>query len=664
MSGPSFLRGVLAALLAVAVVLAAQKPGGEPGVSFTADLYPIFQEAGCRACHNPKGVASATRLQFPEADAEPAQIEAFGKSLAVLVDRQQPEKSLLLNKPTRRIPHTGGERIPPGTKEEVALRRWVQYLAALPPEEAAAARKRLTPEPSAGTASSTPLLRRLTHSQYNNTVRDLLGDVSNPANQFPPEDFIGGFKNQYQGQGIPPLLAEAYSLAAEKLAGNAFRGGDTRRLILCAPAAPDDAACRAKFVREFGRRAFRRPLTTEELARYSVLHAQEARASGDFLKGAQVVVEGILQSPHFLFRLERTPDPKLRPYALASRLSYFLWDSMPDEALFASAASGELDAPAGQERVARRMLDSPKARRAVDEFVSQWLRFDRVVNAVKDRRQFPQFTIELALAMTEETRRFVSYLVWSDRNFTEFFTADYSFLNADLASLYNLPAPAQDFDRVAFAPDSTRAGILGQGTFLSLTSKPGETSPTARGLFVREQFLCQQVPDPPPGTNTNLPPISEARPLTNRERLAVHLGNESCATCHRLIDPIGFGLEKFDPVGARREKLKLTFFPDRRNRDAPPKSAELDLDTTGWIAGIEDSQFTSPRELGRVLASSPQCQECLVKQLFRYATGREETAGDRPVVARIYQDFRDSQFHFKELMIALLKWTEFPPAGL
>lgn len=619
-------------------------------VSFSREVYPVFQGANCQACHNSKGVASATRLQFPEADAPAEQLENFGRSLAVLVDRSAPEKSLLLNKPTNRVEHTGGRLIEPGSQQEEALRRWVLYLAST-----AVVLPRPAESPAPVAPSTGPVLRRLTHSQYTNTVRELLGEAGNPASQFPPEDFVGGFKNQYQGQSISPLLAEAYSAAAEKLASSAFRGGDTRGLIPCRPASPNDGDCRAGFIRTFGLRAFRRPLTDDEFNRYSALHAREALVSGDFIAGAKLVVEAMLQSPQFLFRLERTSDSALRPYALVSRMSYFLWDTMPDEALLRSASTGELATPEDVDRVARRMLDSPKARRAVDEFVSQWLRFDRVINSIKDRRLFPQYSIELAIAMTEETRRFVADLVWNGRNFMEFFTADSSFLNADLANLYGAPMPSEDFGLVRFPADSERAGILGQATFLALTSKPSDTSPTARGLFVREQFLCQHVPEPPPGTNTNLPPLTEDRPMTNRERLAVHLANESCARCHKLIDPIGFGFEKFDAIGARREKQKIIFAPGRRDRDQSARSVELAIDTAGAIAGIEKSEFASPKELGSVLAATPQCQECVVKQLFRYATGREETPADRPIVDTVYREFRDSNFRFKELMISIAR---------
>lgn len=434
---------------------------GSPGY-FTRNLYPVLEKAGCRGCHNVDGVSSATRLHFPDEDAPPARIEAFGKSLVVLVDREHPGQSLLLNKPTLRIPHTGGKRIPPGTPGEKVLQAWVNYLAKLSPAEATAAIKAANP---AGPGFSTdPVLRRLTHSQYNHTILDLLGDESNPAEQFPPEDFVNGYKGQYQSQAIGPLLEEAYSAAAEKLARNAFRSGDTRGLIPCKPASPADAACRAQFIRALGLRAFRRPLAETEIAPYARLFASEAEKQHDFLKGAQVVLEAMLQSPAFLYRVENPADPKWKPYEAASRLSYFIWDSMPDGALFRAAAAGELNTRAGFEKAARRMLADPKAHRSVDQFVSEWMRFDRVVTAVKDRRSFPQFTPELGAAMTEETRRLINDAVWNDRNFLDIFTANYAFVTADLAAVYNLPAPPGEFERVEFPAGSDRAGIAGAGS--------------------------------------------------------------------------------------------------------------------------------------------------------------------------------------------------------
>jgi hypothetical protein len=509
----------------------------------------------------------------------------------------------------------------------------------------------------AGTQAAKPALRRLTHSQYNNTVRDLLGDQTRPADAFPEEDFVNGFKNQVAAQDIPPLLAEAYNTAAERLAKSAFLGGvDSSRLIPCKPGA---AGCAAKFVRSFGLRAFRRPLTAIELRRYQAVLLKEANRTRDFLSGAQLVIEAMLQSPKFLFRAESSTSA----YSVASRLSYFLWDTMPDEALFRAAAAGELATSAGIDKAVKRMVDDPRARQSVDEFAAQWLRFDLVHTAVRDRTLYPQFSPELALAMTEETRRLIADLVWTDRNFMDLFTADYAYVNSGLAALYGIPAPPADFERVAFPAASERAGVLGQGAFLAQTSKPGETSPTVRGFFIREHFLCHQVPDPPPGTNSTLPPLQADRPQTNRDRLKEHLINRSCAGCHTLMDPIGVGFEKFDAIGKRRDKQTIKFFPDRRARDQTPKTVELELDTSGKVSGLANSDFRTPRELGRILANSSDCQECIVKQLFRYTYGRRETDADRDLIAKASEEFRGSQFRLKALIMFLARSLALPNAG-
>ena len=614
-------------------------------------IYGVLEKADCHSCHNRDGVAAGTRLLFPEGIVPVEKQEAFVRSLVTLVDRLEPSKSLLLEKPTRRISHVGGERIKQGSPEEAALRAWIGELTKLNGDALAKAlRYREEEEGGGGQKAPRVELRRLTHSQYNQTVRDLVGDVSKPADRFPPEDFVNGFRNQIQGQSLSPLLIESYSEAAERIAQSAMRGGDTRGLIGCKPS----LLCRSKFVREFGLKAFRRPLESGEQKRYEALFASEK----EFVKGAQLVIEAMLQSTNFLFRLEETSDPKLKAYVTASRLSYALWDTMPDAQLFAAAAQGELGNAKGVQAHVNRLLDNPRARVALNEFVGQWLRFDRILTASKDRRKHPQFTRETAVAMTEEARLFVSELVWNDRNFMELFTAPYGYVNGELASIYGVPAPAQEFQKVTFPTASERAGILGQALFLASTAKPDESSPTARGLFVREQFLCQHVPDPPAGVNTNLPPFSAERPETNRERLSAHVTNPGCASCHSLIDPIGFGFEKFDAVGARRDKFEFT--TPERGKKVGVKAWTLEIDSTGFVAGVAKSAFTSPSALGAVLGESAQCQECLVKQYFRYTFGRLETAADRPVIRQLTEDFRRSQYRFKTLIASMMLSRENP----
>jgi hypothetical protein len=622
---------------------------------FVSSLYPIMESAGCRNCHNPEGVASATRLRFPDKDTPLPRIEAFGRSLVELVNRQDPEKSLLFLKPTMRIAHTGGERIPKNSPEEAVLKTWIEYLAKLSPAEVDAALRYRQEESAGHGVAATAVLRRMTNSQYNNTVRDLLQNTLSPANDFPPEDFVNGFRNQYQALTVSPLLAEAYGTAAEKIAAEAFRRGDAHGLIPCKPLAGKEAVCRKRFIETFGRRAFRRPLEPDEVARYTTIF----RTERVFLKGAQAVIEAMLQSPSFIFWMEQTPNPKWKAYARASYLSYSLWNTMPDSALLDAAAQGRLETAADMEGMARRMMDDPRAKDGLDEFVSEWLRFDRVFDASRERRLFPLFNRDLAVAMTEEARRFVGDLVWNDRNFMQAFTAPYGFPNSDLAAVYKVSPPARDFDKVAFPTESERAGLLGQALFLTLTSKPDDTAPTGRGLFVREQFLCQQVPPPPPSVDTNLPPVDESKPLTNRQRMAAHANNQVCASCHNLIDPIGFGLERFDAIGMRREQQKLLFYSaGKKLARQKPKEVLLDLDTSARVAGVPNSDFTSARQLGELLAKTPQCQECVVKQVFRYVAGRPETAADRPALNRAMEEFRNSDFNFRKMLVALIRARE------
>jgi len=615
---------------------------------FAAKLYPVLHAKQCVRCHNDNGVASETELEFPRADAKPEEIAAFGLALVDFIDRRDPAESLLLKKPTRRIKHTGGQRIQPDSDDERLLLAWINYLASLSDEEVRQARDKIARAQQRRLAALS--VRRLTHSQYDHTVRDLLHDQTEASASFPKEDFVGGFKNQTEAQGISPLQAEAYAKAAERLAKAAFRGGDQRGLVPGSPDSPTDAALADKFVREFGLKAFRRPLTGDEARRYIELLLGEAGRMRDFYAGAALLVETMLQSPHFLFRFE-AGDAQ---YRVASRLSYFLWDTMPDDGLLGLAAKGELAAAPEVEKAARRMLDDERAKLAFDEFLSQWVRFDRVLSATRDRRRFREFNSELADAMVEETRRLFRHLVWEDRNFLEFFTADYTFVTSDLARLYGLPEPESEFARVDYPGDSGRSGVLGHGSFLVLTSKPAETSPTARGLFIRNRFLGHEVPPPPPGVDTTLPAITENAPLTNRQRLEIHLKDESCAGCHRLIDPIGMAFEQFNAIGAFEEKMKLEFGSRYEENGKQRTMIELDLDTAGYIQGIENSAFTTPKELGRLLAESPACQKSIVKHLFRYAFGREETAGDQPVIEMLLEKFRNSGYRFRELIVALV----------
>ena len=600
-------------------------------------------------------MASGTRLQFPETGAPEEAIQRFGLELHRLVNTTEIGQSPLLLKPTNRIPHTGGPLISVDSEDERLLRRWVEYLASLDPDDRSieAAPQEIRSEP----------IRRLTHFQYDNTVRDLLGDDSGPSRNFPSEDYVNGYTNQASAQAITPALAELYGQVAERLGRNAFRFGDERGVLPCEPSGPTDRGCAEAFVGEFGAKAFRRPLTEAERAAHVELLLLWAGHGDSFLSGASAVIEAMLQSPHFLFLVPSAGDSHSKPFAIASRLAYALWNAPPDRELLAAAAAGELSARSSVEAHAKRMLASDRSRETFDHFLAEWMRFDRLRNSVKDRNQFRDFGPEVAESMTEETRRLFRHLAWGDLDFREFYTADYTFVDDFLTNVYGMPDPSAPFGKTAYPVESTRSGVLGHGTFLAQTGKPIHTSPTERGLFVREHFLCQTIPPPPPGVDTSLPPLTLGeRPMTVRETMEeLHASQPVCASCHKLVDPIGYGFEHFDTVGAYREvePVRIEPTPQQEREGAKPTDHSLPIDSTGFIAGIADSAFQTPRDVGRILAQSPICQKCVVRQLFRHLFGRSETARDAQVIERAYNRFVRSGFVFRELVLGLVVTEEF-----
>ena len=232
-----------------------------------------------------------------------------------------------------------------------------------------------------------------------------------------------------------------------------------------------------------------------------------------------------------------------------------------------------------------------------------------------------------------------------------------------LTRLYGMPDPIAPFGKTPYPAGAMRGGILGHGTFLAQTGKPVTTSPTERGLFIREHFLCQSIPPPPPGVDASLPPLSlGARPMTVRETMeALHASDRACASCHKLVDPIGFGFEHFDTVGAYRETepVRVEPTPQQERQGMKADTHELPIDSAGYIAGIENSSFRSPQEAGQILAASEICQRCVVKQLFRYLFGRHETKADAELINRAYNRFQGSGFIFRELVLALAVSEEF-----
>jgi hypothetical protein len=490
--------------------------------------------------------------------------------------------------------------------------------------------------------------RRMTRAEYDHTIRDLLGDDSHPARGFAREEEMLGFDNNAQALQVTPLHAEQYLDAAETLAARA-----APHLVATMSCLRSTPGCDAQFVRELGLRAWRRPLTDDEVARLTGLFGQvaELEMTGDpFTNGVQLVVEAMLQSPNFLYRIEVGREVEGRPglrlldgYEVASRLSYLLWQSMPDDVLFAAAAAGELDTSEGVAVQARRLLDDPRAHEGLQAFFDQWLRLDEIGDIERDPAYYPEFTPELRALWHEESRRLLEHLVFSgESTLGDLLDAPYTFVNGPLAAFYGIPGVTGDAWVKVDLDGTKRNGLLTQASILALTAKAAMTSPVFRGKFVREQLLCTPIPPPPPDIVV-VPPDPDPHQST-RDIFREHSANPVCANCHRLMDPIGFGFESFDAIGRWRDREN-----GFRVDDAGEVTHTLDV----------DGQFRGAAELGRKLANSAQVQRCVTRQLFRYAFGRGEVNADRCTLEELFHQYVSGGQDFRTLLVEVVKSDAF-----
>ncbi|MGE3780362.1 MAG: DUF1592 domain-containing protein, partial [Pirellulaceae bacterium] len=421
-------------------------------------------------------------------------------------------------------------------------------------------------------------IRRLNRVEYNNTIRDLVGVDFQPANDFPSDDVGHGFDNLADVLSMPPILFEKYLAAAEKMVAAAWRDPVARVKLLPASGGGSDELSQASVrghLASFTRRAFRRPATAEELDRLMAIVELAAAPTPGAEAGAEgreagqndvtpieeayaTALTAVLTSPHFLFRIEADPpddDPdgirRLDDYELATRLSYFLWSTMPDEPLFELAARGELGTPEQLERQVQRMLADERSEALVQNFAGQWLQLRDLKNMTPDPERYPDFDESLRAAMQRETELFFATILRENRSILEFLNADYTYVNQRLARHYGIEdVQGSEFRRVP--AHARRAGILTQASILLLTSNPTRTSPVKRGKWILENILG----DPPPPPPAAVEELNEDNELLGnlRERMEQHREKESCAVCHRQMDTLGFGLENFDGIGAWRER--------------------------------------------------------------------------------------------------------------
>ena len=493
-------------------------------------------------------------------------------------------------------------------------------------------------------------LRRLTNEEYNNTVRDLLGDTTRPASSFPPDEVVGGFENNTIAP-VTQLLIERYMSAAETLATTATT--TVERLEKLAPCAAGEAheLCARKLIDTFGRRAYRRPLDDEERSTLLALYTEKEKRS-DHAKATQLVVEAILLSPKFLYRLEPLDErnAKMRPltgYEVATRLSYFIWASTPDNELLDAASSGRLTAPDDIGKAARRLLKDRRAGDGIRSFHRQWLDLRKLETDSKDSALYPGFTRDLKDAMVEETLRFGAHTVLDGGDaFATLLTSKKSYINAPLAKLYGVSPPAAGGFSLVELPNQERSGLLTHASVMSVHANAEQSSPILRGKFVREKLLCQTIPPPPPNV-ANSPPKFDPK-LTKKEQFALHQTDPSCAGCHRMMDPIGFGFEHYDAIGAWRTV-----------------DGAFSVDAVGELSGSDNSDgaFDGAVALGARLSSSQVARHCFATQWFRSALGGVESDDDAPSLEAAYQSFSHAGFDVRELIVAITTSDAFRYAG-
>jgi len=504
----------------------------------------------------------------------------------------------------------------------------------------------VTPPLCQAQASPRAPLALLTRREYDNTIADLLGDVSRPAASFPPENQVQGFNNFTAAHQASPLLVEKYLESAEGIAARAATS-KLAELAPC-PTGNDMLGCGRSFVRSFGLRAFRRPLETSEALLFDDLFSRTYAQAGYGI-AVELVISGMLQSPQFLYRVDtlRTPTPetgavRLSPYELASRLSYFLTGSMPDAVLFAAAASDELATDEQIELQARRLLQTPRARDTVRTFHQQWLGLDLLPTISREVPELGVGAQELGAQWLSSFDRFIDHVYWEVGNVGALFSSKRVYLTPKLATLYGVTPTSTDALTSADLPD--RSGLLTQPALLAMLAHSDQSAPVLRGVFVRERLMCLPVPPPPPTVNV-VPPDPDPN-ATTRERFRVHTAKAECAGCHSLIDGIGFGFEEYDQHGRFRAYEN-----------------GLPVDVSGEVVGTEDSQldgaFQGTAALSARLANSRRVRDCIATNWYRFAFGRIETTQDECSLNDVKARFDRSGGNVQELLVSIAQSVAF-----
>jgi hypothetical protein len=507
-------------------------------------------------------------------------------------------------------------------------------------------------------------IRRLTAPQYVNSMRVLLGEaagaeaaslvaVADPPFDAPLDAFdaIGAAHLSLSPAAVEQLESFARAIAA--VVKN--EPGKLQSLVPCAPSGPADAACHRQFVERFGRNAFRRPLTEDELVAYTGV-AQAAATHAEiqsFDEGTYYALSALLQAPDFLYIVElgdeAAEDParrRLTGLELGTRMSFFILQQTPDAATLDRIEAEGLDTPEKARALAEEMVARPEARPALANHFAEVYRLRELrTDVVKDPAKFPQWNQELAASMEEEMLRLVEDVVWTrNGDARDIFDADYTFVNEALAAIYAVPPPDSAWEKVQLPVAQGRAGFLGSAAFAARLSSGTRNSPTRRGLFVQTTLLCGDIPPPPVGVDTQIPEDDPNKPMTLKEKLAAHQKDPTCANCHKHMDPIGFAFEKIDPVGA---------FRTTDNGVAIDSSASVD--------GL--GEFDSPAALGAILRELPRAQRCTIQQLYRQSMGHLEKSGEAPAIDQIEESYATSGYSLQTLIVDIAASPAFSLVG-
>ena len=497
-----------------------------------------------------------------------------------------------------------------------------------------------------------PRIRILLGRQYVNAVSDLLGPgaatVANPRADVTLNGFdaIGAAQISLSDADIDGYETSAVAIAAVAAANPA----SLTPYLDCTPTQPADLQCLRSFISEFGFMAWRRPLDESEISRWAEVGISAATDFGSFDKGVEFVIAGMLQSPNFIYQVEvgtatddGTGQRKLNGYEVATRMSFFLLDTTPSRELLAAAAAGELDEAANVRAWAQELIQDPRSRAAFDNYFEEVLHLRTLAEIAKDPGTYPGWSPYLADSMKVETIALIDDVVWiEDGDFRNILDAEYTFVNQALADHYGVAYPGPSgFVKVPVPPGEKRGGIFGHAALLSVLAHVSSTSPTVRGKFVQERMLCVSIPPPPPGVVTDLPSTEQAK--TMRERLALHQQEPLCASCHTVMDPIGFGLENYDGVGIFRTL----------DNGAPIDAA----------SDVDGQPFEGALELGQVLREREQFSWCSVLNLYRHASGHVEATGELGRLRDVTNTFIKSNYHLKDALVELVASRAFRYVG-